>query len=213
LVLHRATVVRLLAKVAERHPAGRSASLAFVTCASAPLRAEEVARFEESFGAPLLNCYGITETASWTAFSPRSAARDKASVGTTAGCEIRAVDSTGTSLPAGESGEIQIRGPSVMLGYYNDPEKTQAVLQDGWFGSGDQGYVDLEGRVFLLGRIKELIIRAGLKHLSRRSRRCADDSSRGGRSAERRARGSDPRREGSGVRGASRTAQWPARRS
>jgi long-chain acyl-CoA synthetase len=155
-------VVRLLLRFAERSGQVRVPSLRFVTCASAPLRAEDVEAFESQFGVPLLNCFGITETASWTAFSPRDPGRDKASVGIAHGCEIRAVDDAGKPLPPGQAGELQVRGPSVMLGYYKNPELTAQTIKDGWFCTGDHGKVDGENRVFILGRIKELIIRAGL---------------------------------------------------
>jgi len=155
------SVVRLLLKVAERE-AVRCESLKFVTCASAPLRADEVVTFQEKFGAPLLNCYGITETASWTAFSPNRPERALDSVGIMSGCEIRAVDAAGKVLPPGEVGELQVKGPSVMLGYYKNPEATAQAFDNGWFRTGDQGTVSERGEVFLVGRIKELIIRAGL---------------------------------------------------
>jgi len=156
------TIVRMLLQLAELRRPPRPPRLRFVTCASAPLRVAEVEQFERTFGVPLLNCYGITETASWTAFSPNSPDRDKSSVGTQFGCEIRAVDPAGNALPPGEHGELQIRGPSVMLGYYHDRELTSKILQDGWFCTGDYGDVDANGRVHLLSRLKEVIIRAGL---------------------------------------------------
>ena len=155
-------VVRLMLRFAERNAPARAPSLKFVTCASAPLRPEDVETFEQRFGVLLLNCFGITETASWTAFSPREANRDKSSVGIAFGCEIRAADEAGQGLPANSEGELQVRGPSVMSGYYENPELTAQSTPDGWFKTGDRGKVDEKGRVFILGRIKELIIRAGL---------------------------------------------------
>jgi long-chain acyl-CoA synthetase len=164
-------IVRLLLRVAERSRPVSVPSLRFVTCASAPLRPEDIRAFERQFGVPLLNCYGITETASWTAFSPRAEAEEslwhgldrvRDSVGVMFGCEIRAVDEAGNALPPDHVGELQIRGPSVMLGYYKNPEATAQVIKDGWFCSGDHGKVDQDGRVYLMGRMKELIIRAGL---------------------------------------------------
>jgi long-chain acyl-CoA synthetase len=156
------TIVRLLLRVAERSGPIKPPSLKFVTCASAPLRPEDAEAFEQKFGVPLLNCYGITETTSWTAFSPRDENRDRASVGTMSGCEIRTIDENGNPQPTNSPGELQIRGPSVMLGYYKNPDLTAQTIKDGWFSTGDHGKVDEHGRVFLLGRIKELIIRAGL---------------------------------------------------
>lgn len=156
------TIVRILLQLAQLRSPARPPLLRFVTCASAPLRVEEIERFEGAFGVPLLNCYGITETASWTAFSPNAPDRDKASVGTRFGCDIRAVDGAGDRLPPGEAGELQICGPSVMLGYYKDAELTAKTIKAGWFCTGDYGTVDADGRVYILGRIKEIIIRAGL---------------------------------------------------
>jgi acyl-CoA synthetase (AMP-forming)/AMP-acid ligase II len=142
----------------------KSGRLRFVTCASAPLHPEEGEAFEARFGVPLLNCYGITEGGTWSAMSPDDPSRDRRSVGTATGCRFRAVDREGDQvrvLPAGEIGELEIAGPSVMLGYHGDAEATAMVLRDGWLSTGDLGSVDQGGRVYLAGRKKELIIRAG----------------------------------------------------
>lgn len=153
------TIVRLLVRnQAVRRTCGR---LRYVTCASAPLHAEEVDAFEARFGVPLLNCYGLTEAGTWSAMSPLDPARDRRSVGTAAGCTFRAVGAAGEPLAAGEVGELEVAGPSVMLGYDGDPDATARTLHDGWLATGDLGRVDAAGRVFLAGRSKELIIRAG----------------------------------------------------
>jgi long-chain acyl-CoA synthetase len=157
------TIIRLMLRnQAIRAPAGKR--LRFVTCASAPLHPEEVDAFEARFGVPLLNCYGLTEAGTWSAMSPVDPARDRRSVGTAAGCRFRAVAVEGDArrpLPAGEIGELEVAGPSVMRGYDGDPEATARVLADGWLATGDLGWVDDGGRVFLAGRSKDLIIRAG----------------------------------------------------
>jgi long-chain acyl-CoA synthetase len=155
------TMVRLILRRAAASPPPRSTHLRFVTCASAPLHPEEVLAFESRFGVPLLNCYGITEAGTWSAMSPRDDSRDRRSVGMAFGCRIRAVDQEGAALPDGEIGELQISGPSVMLEYYRDPAATAAALRDGWLSTGDLGRVDAEGRVFIAGRSKTMIIRAG----------------------------------------------------
>jgi len=154
-----------------RNPAIRAPGpgrLRFVTCASAPLHPDEVDAFEARFGVPLLNCYGLTEAGTWSAMSTidpaRDPARDRRSVGTAVGCRFRAVAVDGEHrrlLPAGEIGELELSGPSVMLGYDRDPDATARVLRDGWLATGDLGSVDDRGRVFLAGRSKDLIIRAG----------------------------------------------------
>ncbi|MBL0123006.1 MAG: acyl--CoA ligase [Betaproteobacteria bacterium] len=77
--------------------------------------------------------------------------------------EIASADAEGRFLPRGQSGEIWLRGPTVMLGYWRDPEATAAVMHDGWFASGDIGYVDAEGFIFIVDRIKDIVNRAGEK--------------------------------------------------
>ncbi|HEX7839426.1 MAG TPA: AMP-binding protein [Kofleriaceae bacterium] len=157
------TIVRLLL----RNPTIAAPSrrrLRFVTCASAPLHPSEVDAFEARFGVPLVNCYGLTEAGTWSAMSPVDPGRDRGSVGTAVGCRFRAVavdGDTRTPLPTGEIGELEISGPSVMLGYDGDAEATARALRDGWLSTGDLGRVDEHGRVYLAGRAKDLIIRAG----------------------------------------------------
>jgi acyl-CoA synthetase (AMP-forming)/AMP-acid ligase II len=157
------TIIRLMLRnPAIRAPA--SGRLRFVTCASAPLHADEVDAFEARFGVPLLNCYGLTEAGTWSVMSPIDPQRDRRSIGTAVGCRVRAVAmerDQRVPLPAGEIGELEVFGPSVMLGYDGAPEATAEVLRDGWLSTGDLGWVDDRGRVFLAGRSKDLIIRAG----------------------------------------------------
>ncbi|HYO55265.1 class I adenylate-forming enzyme family protein [Archangium sp.] len=156
------TVVRLLLQYAANRDAGTACpSLKFVTCASAPLRPEEVEAFQHHFNVPLLNCYGLTETCGWIACSPNSSDRNLASVGKALDCEIRAFDPNGEPLKPGEKGELRVRGPSVMVGYYKHSNVSGTVAQDGWLATGDVGEVDESGAVFLHSRVKEIIIRAG----------------------------------------------------
>jgi long-chain acyl-CoA synthetase len=77
--------------------------------------------------------------------------------------EIRTIDANGQPLPQGETGEICVRGVTVMNGYWNDAEATARVLQDGWFATGDVGYVDDEGFLFVVDRIKDIVNRGGEK--------------------------------------------------
>jgi long-chain acyl-CoA synthetase len=157
------TIIRLML----RNPAIQAPArgrLRFVTCASAPLHADEVDAFEARFGVPLLNCYGLTEAGTWSVMSPIDPQRDRRSIGTAVGCRVRAVAVEGdqrTPVSAGQIGELELAGPSVMLGYDGAPAATAAVLRDGWLSTGDLGWVDDRGRVYLAGRSKDLIIRAG----------------------------------------------------
>jgi long-chain acyl-CoA synthetase len=78
------------------------------------------------------------------------------------GTDLRFIDvDTGAPVGIGERGELQVKGPQVMLGYYNNPEATEAAFSDGWLKTGDVGYVDDDGYVFLVDRIKDLIICSG----------------------------------------------------
>lgn len=157
------TIIRLMLRN-QAIAAPRAGRLRFVTCASAPLHPEEVEAFEARFGVPLLNCYGLTEAGTWSAMSRNDPDRDRRAVGVASGCQFRAIRRDGgeaTPLPAGEIGELQVSGPSIMLGYDRDPEATAAVLQAGWLATGDLGSVDERGHVVLAGRSKDLIIRAG----------------------------------------------------
>jgi len=125
-----------------------------------------VARIEKSFtrGRPNIG-YGMTET---NAFGPGNTGDDYVRKPASTGrvvpiCEIRVVDpATGQPAGTGEVGEVQFRGPHLFRGYWNKPEETAAVLSaDGWLRTGDVGYLDDEGFLFLVDRLKDIVIRAG----------------------------------------------------
>ncbi len=204
------TIVRLLLRNHAIAPPA-SGRLRFVTCASAPLHPEEGEAFEARFGVPLLNCYGLTEGGTWSALSPVDPARDRRSVGTAIGCAFRAVkidQDTGetTVLPAGEIGDLQVSGPSVMLGYQGDPEATARVLRDGWLSTGDLGLVD-DGRPRLPGRqVQGAHHPRRRKHLPGRDRGRPAPPPGGGRGLRGR-----PRSRGAGREGRARA--WCASRA
>ena len=115
---------------------------------------------EREFDAPVVEAYGMTEAAQQMCCNPLPPAQRKpGSVGLPAGPEVRVVDGDGNTLPAGEVGEVVIRGENVTSGYGRggDPD----AFRGGWFHTGDQGYVDDDGYLFLTGRLKEIINRAG----------------------------------------------------
>jgi acyl-coenzyme A synthetase/AMP-(fatty) acid ligase/acyl carrier protein len=113
---------------------------------------------------PVIEAYGMTEASHQIAANPLPPlARKPGSVGITWGTEIAILDGKGELLPGGENGEVSIRGPSVTSGYENAPEINAAAFCDGWLRTGDMGYIDANGYLHLLGRIKEIINRGGEK--------------------------------------------------
>ncbi len=129
---------------------------------AAPLPLEIVEPFERRFGGVLLEGYGLTEAAPVVAAHRLSGVRKLGSVGPPVpDVEVRVVDEAGRPLPAGEVGEVCVRGPNVMLGYYGMPEETARVLRDGWLHTGDMGRLDADGYLYLVERKKDLILRGG----------------------------------------------------
>jgi long-chain acyl-CoA synthetase len=135
----------------------------FARSASAPLPPEQHAAFEARFGIPVIEAMGLTETASVAFTNPLERARRRlGSPGLPLGMEARVVRADGGVAADGETGEIQLRGPNVMLGYYRAPELTaKAIDPQGWFATGDLGRRDADGYYFITGRLKELIIKGG----------------------------------------------------
>ncbi|MBV9282729.1 MAG: o-succinylbenzoate--CoA ligase [Chloroflexi bacterium] len=113
-------------------------------------------------GVPVVQTYGLTETASQVAtLAPADALRKLGSAGKAlSGTEIR-IEREGLPLPAWEVGEIVVRGPTVMAGYFGRPDATQRALRDGWLHTGDLGYVDSEGYLYVVDRRDDLIITGG----------------------------------------------------
>jgi len=124
----------------------------------------EVARdFERTFGGEVYEGYGLTELSGIATTYVEGQERRVGSVGKPlGGTELRIVSLEGEPLPAGEVGEIEFRGPSVIPGYWEDPEATaEAIDGDGWLATGDLGYLDDDGYLFLVDRKKDLILRGG----------------------------------------------------
>ncbi|KAA5835099.1 SDR family NAD(P)-dependent oxidoreductase [Saccharopolyspora hirsuta] len=119
--------------------------------------------FEEAFGAPLVDAYGSTETCGSITINWPHGTRVEGSCGLPVpGVNVRLVDpDTGQDVANGQEGEVWVSGPSVMVGYHNQPEVTASVLRDGWYRTGDLARRDEAGFFTITGRIKELIIRGG----------------------------------------------------
>ncbi len=145
--------------------AGQSAqrcSLRLIRSASSPLPRRVLGGLEALFGVPVIDTYGMTEAATQIAANPLGR-RKPGSVGQPAGAEIAIVDSEGRRLPAGKRGEVALRGPTITRGYDSDDAATGHAFRDGWFRTGDIGYLDEDGYLFLVGRIKDIINRGGQK--------------------------------------------------
>ena len=138
-------------------------SLRFIRSSSAALPARVMQGLEESFQVPVIESYGMTEAAHQMASSPLPPGQRKiGSVGPAAGPEMSIMDDSGNLLPRGEIGEVVIRGANVMSGYGNREANAEAFT-GGWFRTGDQGYLDKDGYLFISGRLKEIINRGGEK--------------------------------------------------
>jgi acyl-CoA synthetase (AMP-forming)/AMP-acid ligase II/acyl carrier protein len=148
---------------AHRHKqAARCYSLRLVRSASTSLSPEVLGGLEALFGVPVIDTYGMTEAATQIAANPLQR-RKLGSVGQPAGPEIAILDSKGRRLPSGKRGEIALRGPTITRGYDNDAAATASAFRDNWFRTGDLGYLDAEGYLFIVGRIKEIIHKGGQK--------------------------------------------------
>jgi len=140
-----------------------AAKLRVLGVGSAPLDALLKERVEAAFGQPLHNGYGITETGPSISFSRPDNQAPGLSVGPPLPrVEVKVVDAAGAERPTGGEGELWVRSPGNMLGYYRDEAATAAAMRDGgWFASGDIASLDGDGNLYILGRLKELIIRSG----------------------------------------------------
>jgi long-chain acyl-CoA synthetase len=128
----------------------------------ASLPAEVLRGFEEAFGCTLLEGYGLSETSPVASSNRPDRERRPGSIGMPIdGVEMTIVDESGNELAPGERGEIVIRGPNVMKGYWNRPEATAAAIRDGWLRTGDVGLVDRDGYFYVVDRLKDMIIRGG----------------------------------------------------
>jgi long-chain acyl-CoA synthetase len=141
-------------------------SIKFCLSGSAPLPGEVQRRFEELTGASLVEGYGLSETSPATHVNPLSSERRVGSIGLPLpDTDHRVVDlETGTKvLGVDEPGELSVRGPQVMLGYYHQPDETAAVLSDGWFRTGDIARIDADGFAYIVDRKKDMVNVGGMK--------------------------------------------------
>ena len=144
-------------------PREQTAGIRFCRSASAALPPEHLRAFEHKFGIGIIETMGLTETVAPSFSNPLDPARRKlGAVGRASGCEARVIDASCAPVSDGQTGEVAIRGPNVMRGYYKNDEATRAAFTpDGWLRTGDLGHRDSDGFFFVTGRIKELIIKGG----------------------------------------------------
>jgi oxalate---CoA ligase len=147
-------------------PAGPQGAhrLRFLRSASSPLPPTLTARLEGDLGVPVLEAYGMTEATHQMASNPLPPAeRRPGSVGVATSIELAVVDEAWLGVGPGEPGEVVVRGPSITSGYLDNPDANAAAFRDGWFRTGDIGRLSADGYLRLVGRVKEMINRAGEK--------------------------------------------------
>ena len=148
-----------------------------IICGAGPLTVKVAQNFEEKFDIPIIHGYGLSETTCYSCFIPADQPKEEhkkwmrdfgyPSIGIPVPAnEMDIQDEQGNSVPEGERGEIVIRGVNVMKGYFNNREANESAFKNGWFRSGDEGFIkkDEKGNpyYFITGRLKELIIRGGI---------------------------------------------------
>lgn len=159
--LHQLLLAR--AEPGSSRPAGAE-KLRFIRSCSASLPPQVMHDLEAAFGAPVLEAYGMTEAAHQMASNPLPPGERKpGSVGPGTDVRLSIMDGSGRHLKPGERGEVVIQGPNVIKGYEGNAEANAISFIDGWFRTGDQGFLDADGYLTLVGRLKELINRGGEK--------------------------------------------------
>lgn len=154
----------VLANFATNRSKAKQCSLRFIRSSSAALPPQLMEALEHAFHVPVMEAYGMTEASHQIASNPLPPGNRKPrSVGMAAGPDVAIMDENGNLLEPGELGEIVIRGANVTQGYENNPRANAQAFTHGWFRTGDQGYLDPDGYLYITGRLKELINRGGEK--------------------------------------------------
>jgi long-chain acyl-CoA synthetase len=160
------SVATMLSMLLTTYPDGapqglKTDQLRFAMCGSAPVPAEVMKRFEETFNCLVIEGYGLSESTCRSTFNPPDERRRPGSCGKPIGNEMQIVDEQDQAVANGELGEIVLRGENILKGYYRNPGATATAFRNGWFHTGDVGYRDDEGYFYIVDRKSDMIIRGG----------------------------------------------------
>lgn len=160
------SVATMLSMLLNTYPEGvppgmKTDQLRFAMCGSAPVPAEVMKKFEETFNCPVIEGYGLSESTCRSTFNPPDERRRAGSCGLAIGNEMKVVDDDDNEVPDGELGEIVLRGENILKGYFKNPEATERAFRGGWFHTGDVGYRDQDGFFYIVDRKSDMIIRGG----------------------------------------------------
>ena len=160
------SVATMLSMLLSTYPDGvpeglKTDQLRFAMCGSAPVPAEILRRFEETFKCLVIEGYGLSESTCRSTFNPPDERRRPGSCGLPIGNEMRVVDEEDRDVPDGELGEIVLRGENILKGYFKNEAATETAFRNGWFHTGDIGYRDADGFYFIVDRKSDMIIRGG----------------------------------------------------
>lgn len=160
------SVATMLSMLLSTYPDGvppglKTEQLRFAMCGSAPVPAEVLRRFEETFKCLVIEGYGLSESTCRSTFNPADQRRRPGSCGLPIGNEMRVVDEDDRDVPDGELGEIVLRGENILKGYYKNDAANATAFRNGWFHTGDIGYRDTDGFYYIVDRKSDMIIRGG----------------------------------------------------
>ncbi len=160
------SVATMLSMLLSTYPDGvpeglKTDQLRFAMCGSAPVPAEVLRRFEETFKCLVVEGYGLSESTCRSTFNPPDQRRRPGSCGVPIGNEMRVVDEEDLEVPDGELGEIVLRGENILKGYYKNDAANATAFRNGWFHTGDIGYRDADGFYYIVDRKSDMIIRGG----------------------------------------------------
>src|SRR6267143_2055549 len=157
------SVATMLSMLLNTYPDGvpeglKTDQLRFTMCGSAPVPAEVMKKFEETFNCPVVEGYGLSESTCRSTFNPPDERRRPGSCGLPIGNEMKVVDDNDNEVADGSLGEIVLRGENILKGYYKNPEAGETAFRNGWFHTGDVGYRDEDGYFFIVDRKSDMII-------------------------------------------------------